>query len=229
MSEETAGTRRTRRRTSKPGPAKPEAGMDSTLPASEDAAGPPSTGDAADAAAEALETVAVSGSGPVAVAIGVAPDGGVDTAAGAAARTILRVRQGGLSQVAADEVQIRLGGIGALEAERVEVALGGIGAARADVIDVRLGSVGAALAGDLRVTQGAAGSVIAREAHVEQAFVRTLIARDVEISRPSAVLLLLAGRVRGDVRPLLDWRGALAVGLGFGLVAGVLGLAARKR
>ena len=35
------------------------------------------------------------------------------------------------------------------------------------------------------------------------------------------MLVLIAQRVEGDVRTLLDWRGALAFGAAFGLVAGL--------
>jgi hypothetical protein len=44
--------------------------------------------------------------------------------------------------------------------------------------------------------------------------------------------VLIAQRVDGDVRALLDWRGAIALGAAFGLVAGivrVLGATPRRR
>ena len=74
----------------------------------------------------------------------------------------------------------------------------------------------------VRVSQGSVGFAAARDVNVEQSFVRTLIAQNVRISRPSAVLLLLAGRVEGSVRPLLDWRAALAFGAAFGLVSALV-------
>jgi hypothetical protein len=89
--------------------------------------------------------------------------------------------------------------------------------------------VGAALAGELRVTQGFAGSIVARDATIEQGIARTVIAQRVRITRPSAILVLIAARVEGDVRPVLDWRGALVAGLAFGLVsAGVKVLRERR-
>ena len=39
---------------------------------------------------------------------------------------------------------------------------------------------------------------------------------------PSAVLLRIAGRVDGSVRPLLDWRGGLAAGVVAGIVIGLV-------
>jgi len=88
-------------------------------------------------------------------------------------------------------------------------------------VSVEFGSIGAALAGEARVSQGYAGLIVAREATVEQALVRTMIAQRVTINRPSAVLILIAQRVDGSVRPLLDWRGALAAGLGVAAITAV--------
>jgi hypothetical protein len=95
-------------------------------------------------------------------------------------------------------------------------------------VGVEFGSVGAALAGELNVTQGFAGSTVAREATIEQGIARTVIAGRVSFTRPSAVLVLIAGRVDGEVRPLLDWRGALAAGAAIGLVS-VIAKAVRER
>ena len=141
--------------------------------------------------------------------------------------TVVRMERGGIDQVAADRVELSMGGIGRLDAREVNVRIGGIGAARADRINVDRGSVGAALTGELRVTQGMATSVVAREAVVEQAFVRTMIAGNVTANRPTGVLVMIAGRVSGDIKPLLDWRGALAFGTAFGLLS-VLGRALRR-
>jgi hypothetical protein len=141
---------------------------------------------------------------------------------------VLRVERGGIAEATAGSVEVRMGGIGALSAEEVFVQLGGIGAARADRIDVHLGSLGAGLAGEVRVRQGIAGSVVAREATVEQSLVRTLLAQRVTITRPTGVLVMIAQHVSGDVRPVMDWRGALAFGAAFGLVS-VAGQALRRR
>jgi hypothetical protein len=139
----------------------------------------------------------------------------------------LRVERGGIAEATADSVEVRMGGIGKVNAEDVYVQWGGIGNGRATTMSVELGSVGLALAGELRVTQGMVSNVAAREATVEQSFVRTLIAQHVTFRRPSGVLVLIAGRVDGDVRPVIDWKGALAAGLAFGL-AGALVKAIRR-
>jgi len=140
----------------------------------------------------------------------------------------LRLERGGIAEASADTVEVRMGGIGQLDADEVFVQWGGVGTARAEKLSVEFGSVGAAMAGDMRVTQGFAGSVLAREVTVEQGVVRTLIAQRVNITRPSAVLVMIAQHVSGEVKPLLDWRGALAAGAAFGLVSGLL-RATRRR
>lgn len=142
---------------------------------------------------------------------------------------VVRMDRGGINDVAADRVEVSMGGIGRVDAREVNVRLGGVGAARADVITVDRGSVGASLTGELHVKQGMATSVVARDAVIEQGFVRTLIAQHVTINRPTGVLVMLAGRVEGDVKPLLDWRGALAFGTAFGLLAAVGRLLRRGR
>jgi hypothetical protein len=49
-----------------------------------------------------------------------------------------------------------------------------------------------------------------------------MIAQRVTFTRPSAVLVMLAGSVSGEVRPLIDWRGALAAGAAFGLLSALV-------
>ncbi len=150
------------------------------------------------------------------------------TAAPIAQVASLRLERGGIAEASADTVEVRMGGIGVLDADEAFVQWGGIGAAKAKHVGVEFGSVGAAMAGELRVTQGVAGIVLAREATIEQGFVRTLFAQRVEIKRPSAVLVMIAQHVSGEIRPLLDWRGALAFGAAFGLVSGLLSLVRRR-
>ena len=50
----------------------------------------------------------------------------------------------------------------------------------------------------------------------------SIAAAHVTIERTTAVGILIARQVDGAVRPLLDWRGALAFGAALGLVVGIL-------
>jgi hypothetical protein len=114
------------------------------------------------------------------------------------------------------------GGVGQLTATDVSITQGGIGAVRADRVSVELGGVGAALTDQLDVHQGVVGAVIARDAAFEQAGVRTLIANRVHFGPNSGAGFVLAARVDGDVRTLLDWRGAIAFGAAAGLTMALL-------
>lgn len=117
---------------------------------------------------------------------------------------------------------IRQGGIGSVAAAEVSVNQGGIGAVRAGQVSVEIGGVGAAMTDQLTVRQGLVGAAIANAARFEQAGVRTLVANRVEFGPNSGAAVVIAARVEGDVRPLLDWRGALAFGVAAGLVGALL-------
>ena len=104
--------------------------------------------------------------------------------------------------------------IGAIEAGEVTVSVRAIGAARAERVSVELGAVGAVAGREVRVSQAGVGAVAALfEAHFEQAVVRhPVIARDVHFGRLSGAGVVIAARVDGDARVLVDWRGGLAAG-----------------
>jgi hypothetical protein len=141
-----------------------------------------------------------------------------------AATTVLpmetvRVRQSGIQSVSATNVDVSRGGIGRAEATDIAVSQGGIGFARGERVSLEMGGIGAAFGDEVRLTQGAAGAIIARDARVEQAIVRTVVANNVTVERTTGVLFLLARRVDGNVRAVLDWRGALAFGAAFGLIS----------
>lgn len=132
------------------------------------------------------------------------------------------VTQGGIGTAVATTVDLRQGGIGQASATDIAVSQGGIGFARGDRVSLEMGAVGAAIGREVRVTQAMANIVAANgDATVDQSLVSTLIGNRVTIRQPSAVLILIARQVDGSVRPLLDWRGALAAGAAAGLVLGL--------
>jgi hypothetical protein len=124
----------------------------------------------------------------------------------------------GAAVVNAKTVDVSRGGIGRVRAVDVAVSQGGIGLAQGDRISVEMGGIGAALGAEVRVTQGAVNAIVARDVRIEQAGVRTMIANNVHVERTTGVLVMIARHVEGDVRTLLDWRGAIAFGAAFGLV-----------
>jgi hypothetical protein len=132
------------------------------------------------------------------------------------------ITQGGIGTAVATTVDVRQGGIGQASATDVALSQGAIGYARGDRVSLEMGAIGAAIGDDVRVTQAMAQLVAARgDVTVDQSLVSTVIGYRVAFRQPSAVLLLVAGRVDGSVRPLLDWRGGLAAGVAAGIVLGL--------
>jgi hypothetical protein len=134
----------------------------------------------------------------------------------------ISITQGGISTATAEAIDIRQGGIGRATASDIAVSDGGIGLARGDTISVDRGVMGAAIGGETRVVQSMANLVASQETVVDQSLVVSLFGVTVAVRQPSAIGVLIAGRVDGTVRPILDWRGALALGAAFAIVARVL-------
>ena len=134
----------------------------------------------------------------------------------------LSIQQGGVNMAEARQIDIRQGGIGRARADDIAVTQGAIGMARGERVSVDMGAVGLAVGNEVRVTQGFAQSVLAREVRIEQGGARAVVAGRVAFERNSGVLMLFAGKVEGNVRTVLDWRGALVFGAAFGLVAGLV-------
>jgi hypothetical protein len=132
------------------------------------------------------------------------------------------VTQGGITSVNANRVSVQQGGIAYAQADDISVSMGGVALARADRIDVDLGGVGLAVAREAHLTQGVARTVIAQDVRLEQGLVGTMISGTATFARPSGVLMLIAGRVDGPVKALLDWRSALAFGAAFGVAWGII-------
>jgi hypothetical protein len=134
----------------------------------------------------------------------------------------ITVQQGGLAQAQAAAIDVHQGGIAIAEATDIAVSQGGIAIARGDRVSVEMGAAGLTIAGEARLSQGIAQTVIARDVSFEQGLLGTVIAEHVTVRQPSFVGIVLANRVDGEVRALLDWRGALAAGAVIGLIVGIL-------
>jgi hypothetical protein len=134
----------------------------------------------------------------------------------------ISVTQGGISTASAAAIDVHQGGIGRAEATDIAVSTGAIGLARGATVSLDRGALGAAIGGEVRVTQSFTSFVGSRDATVDQSLVRTLIGSHVTLRQPSAIGILIAARVDGDVRPVIDWRGALAIGAVAGVIVGLL-------
>jgi hypothetical protein len=110
---------------------------------------------------------------------------GMDAAGDVRAENVT-LSQGGARDVVATTVSITQGGAAQVRAEQMNLSQGGVALAKTDNLTVADG--------------GSAFAVLSDHATVNEG---------------GNVLVLLAGEVSGDARPLLDWRSALALGAGF--------------
>ena len=116
-----------------------------------------------------------------------------------------------------------------IDGDHVEFALGAVGVAHGREMDVGQALVGLALADDITMRQSSARLLVAREAvRLEMSAAAGVLANHVEIGPRAAVGVVVARSVEGDVRPLLDWRGALVFGAAFAVVTSVLGSMRRR-
>jgi hypothetical protein len=132
------------------------------------------------------------------------------------------------ASVAGEHVAVHQGAVGRVDAAQVSVEQGAIGAARAEHLKVERGAIGAALGEQVELSRSYARSIVARQVQLDRAAARIVIAADVRTNQ-SAVMLLVARKVGGDVRVLLDWRGALAFGAAAGVVLALLGRRRSKK
>ena len=131
----------------------------------------------------------------------------VDDAAPAATTSAATAPAAMDGHVRAENVNLSQGGVQSIEATTVTLSQGGAGRVRADEMNVEMGGVGLARVKTLKLGNGASAfAVIADEATVEEG---------------SNAFLVLSRSLNGDVRPTIDWRGALAFGAGLGLILAI--------
>jgi len=144
--------------------------------------------------------------------------GGVDVAR--AER--VTVNRGGITTVDATTVDLKLGGISRVDARDVSVTQGAVAIARADRVSTQMSAVALAITGESKLDRSFVRSMLARDVTFEQGGVWNLAAARVTFRRPSLAGIVIAARVDGEVRTILDWRGAIAFGAVAGILIGVL-------
>ena len=117
----------------------------------------------------------------------------------------VEIRNGGARDIDATSVAITQGGARDIDAQTVTITQGGAARIRADELNVSQGGVAVARADNLTIAEG--GSAFA------------VMADSAQVDRDSNVFLLVAGSTSGDVRPVLDWKAAAALGAGFALAS----------
>jgi hypothetical protein len=128
----------------------------------------------------------------------------------------------------AEQASLHLEQADTVRAKKVSVTWGGVGQAHAEEIVVNTGGIVAATAGSIEITKGAVLVARAEELGVNRGQIRYVQAGRAEL-QDTTVGLLLAREVHGDVRVLLDQKGALLAGLAAGLVLGLVHLLSGNR
>jgi hypothetical protein len=117
-------------------------------------------------------------------------------------------RAGTAENVRGDVVTLTQGSAQSIEAATVNISQGGAARVSADEVSVHQGGVAVARAGHLTVqSEASAFAVVADNATVDEG---------------ANVFVLISRNVSGAVRPVLDWRSALALGGGAALVMSIL-------
>ncbi|HUR17249.1 MAG TPA: hypothetical protein VMZ33_08175 [Candidatus Limnocylindrales bacterium] len=120
----------------------------------------------------------------------------------------VEIRNGGARDIDATTVSITQGGARDIDAQNVTITQGGAAQVHADDLTINQGGVAIARTENLRIAEG--GSAFA------------VVADKATLSSESSVFLLIAGSSSGDVRPVLDWRTAAALGAGFVLAISLI-------
>lgn len=110
--------------------------------------------------------------------------------------------------IRAEHVELSQGGAGSIDATTVNISQGGAGNVRATNVSVSQGGIAVARAERLELHGGSSALAMAAD--------------EVRFEGGSNVLLLISRMASGEVRPLLDWRAAAALGAAFGAVVAIL-------
>lgn len=133
---------------------------------------------------------------------------------------LVTMHQADAERVVAEDVEMSFsaaGGINAQSLSAQQSAIGGLNAEEAHVWNSVIGGV----RGTLVNAQGMIGAVAGESLTLEGARVGVAAAKEVRGGRVDTVVLL-AGRVEGEVHTALDTRGAVIAGLVGGLFAGLI-------
>ena len=140
------------------------------------------------------------------------------------------IERDAVAEIIGETVVLRQGAVQRIDANQVEVKQAGVLFVRADALDIAQAGVGGVLAGEVNLELTAARFVGARDfVRLEQSAVALAAANTVEVAPGSAVGVLIARTVNGDVRPLFDWRAAAAFGVVAGIAYGIVRVAFGRR
>lgn len=148
-----------------------------------------------------------------------------NSSAAAIQAELVRMHQSAAQTVSATEAELHQSVALRVAGDRVgahEAALGVVSAAEAELVNSGAGAVRAEIVN----INGCAGAVVTGRANLGNTYAGMVAAREVRGERIES-LILLSGRVEGDIHTVVDTRGAIIAGLVGGLFAGLMLLLGR--
>jgi hypothetical protein len=138
---------------------------------------------------------------------------------------LVRMHQSSAGEIQAEDVELNMSSAASVNSARVSTTTSAIAALQSVEVTTQNSIVAVAQAEKMSLS-GVAGAVVAGSVDLHHAHVGFLAGRDVHGEQIKTVVLL-AGRVEGNVTTMMDTRGALIAGLVGGLFAGIMLLLGR--
>jgi hypothetical protein len=138
---------------------------------------------------------------------------------------LVRMHQSSASEIQAEDVELNMSSAASVNSARVSTTTSAIAALQSVEVTTQNSVVAAAQAEKMSLS-GVAGAVLAGNVELNHTHVGILAGRDVRGEQIKTVVLL-AGKVEGNVTTMMDTRGALIAGLVGGLFAGIMLLLGR--
>jgi hypothetical protein len=138
---------------------------------------------------------------------------------------LVRMHQSSAREIQAQDVELNMSSAASVNSARVSTTTSAIAALQSMEVTTQNSVVAAAQAERMSLS-GVAGAVLAGSVELNHTHVGILAGRDVRGEQIKTVVLL-AGKVEGNVTTMMDTRGALIAGLVGGLFAGIMILLGR--
>lgn len=123
-----------------------------------------------------------------------------------------------IAHLDAEALSLEASAVRAAQAHAIIAQTSTFGSAKAETLEAQLSAVGVVQARQATLRNVGAGLVQARQLAASGSWLNFVQGVEVSLHGRTLVGLLMARRVSGDVRVLIDWRGAAILGLMLGLV-----------
>jgi hypothetical protein len=144
---------------------------------------------------------------------------------GAVTAEMVRMHQSSAETITSEDVEMNIAAAGGVNTQTLSARqslFGGVNAESAEITNSFVGAVNGTNVG----VQGLVGGVAGEAVSVQNAYIGMTAAREVRGEKVES-LIMLAGRVEGEVHTVVDTRGAVIAGLVGGLFAGLILLVGR--